>query len=37
MNKKMMIKIATAFVLIAIALPPLIMGGIPLKVLVTVV
>ena len=37
MNRKMMIKIATALVLIAIALPPLIMGGIPLKVLVTVV
>lgn len=37
MNKKMMIKIATALVLIAIALPPLIIGGIPLKVLITVV
>lgn len=37
MNRKMMIKTATALVLVAIALPPLILGGTLLKILVGVV
>ena len=33
----MMIKIATAIVLIAVAVPPLVLGGIPLKILCAVI
>lgn len=37
MSKSMMIKIATAIVLIAVAVPPLVLGGIPLKILCAVI
>jgi CDP-diglyceride synthetase len=37
MSKKMLIKICTALILVAICVPPLFIGGIPLKILLLVI